>query len=78
MYFLIHSPMLIFTAKFKLHTAYWLFIIGIVCFSGSLFTLCLTGWPWLGPITPIGGILFIFGWIVCGWNLQSSKVLSSY
>ncbi|WP_394247914.1 DUF423 domain-containing protein [Vibrio profundi] len=38
------------------------FIIGILCFSGSLYALALTGIKWFGPITPLGGLLFIIGW----------------
>ncbi len=38
------------------------FVAGIVFFSGSLYGLALTGQKWLGPITPIGGLLFILGW----------------
>ena len=38
-------------------------LTGIICFSGSLYGLSLGGPRWLGPITPIGGILFIVGWI---------------
>jgi uncharacterized membrane protein YgdD (TMEM256/DUF423 family) len=38
------------------------FIIGIFCFSGSLYALALTGVKWFGPITPIGGALFLIGW----------------
>jgi uncharacterized membrane protein YgdD (TMEM256/DUF423 family) len=45
-----------------LHVAAWCFIIGILIFSGSLYTLCLTGVTWLGAITPIGGLAFIVGW----------------
>jgi len=37
--------------------------VGIVLFSGSLYLLALTGMKWLGPITPIGGMCFIFGWL---------------
>jgi uncharacterized membrane protein YgdD (TMEM256/DUF423 family) len=36
---------------------------GIVLFSGSLYGLVLTEMRWLGPVTPIGGLLFIAGWI---------------
>jgi uncharacterized membrane protein YgdD (TMEM256/DUF423 family) len=49
-------------------TCYWLFTFGIILFSGSLYLLAcrdLLGWSWLhilGPITPIGGLLFIAGW----------------
>lgn len=38
------------------------FIIGVFCFSGSLYALALTGMKWLGPITPLGGALFMVGW----------------
>ncbi len=38
------------------------FIIGILCFSGSLYALALTGIKWFGPITPLGGLMFILGW----------------
>lgn len=41
--------------------AAWL--LGIVLFSGSLYGLSLTQWRWLGPITPLGGLSFIVGWI---------------
>ncbi|MGF1684494.1 DUF423 domain-containing protein [Photobacterium minamisatsumaniensis] len=41
-----------------------LFAAGIVLFSGSLYALALTGIKWLGPITPMGGVCFIIGWVV--------------
>ncbi len=41
----------------------WLFLAGIVLFSGSLYVLVLTGARWLGAITPVGGLAFIAGWI---------------
>lgn len=50
--------------------AYYSFLIGIVFFSGSLYFLCtrnLFGAEWLkvlGPITPIGGLFFIAGWVL--------------
>ncbi|MDW6003371.1 DUF423 domain-containing protein [Vibrio mangrovi] len=40
------------------------FIIGIFCFSGSLYALALTGVKWFGPITPFGGVCFILGWLL--------------
>ncbi|MCC9165571.1 DUF423 domain-containing protein [Pontibacter harenae] len=45
-----------------LQVAAWCFFIGIIIFSGSLYTLCMTGITWLGAITPIGGTLLIVGW----------------
>lgn len=41
----------------------WLFLAGIVLFSGSLYGLALTGVRALGAITPIGGLCLIAGWV---------------
>lgn len=41
----------------------WLFVIGSLVFSGSLYLLVLTGARWLGAITPIGGGAFLVGWL---------------
>ena len=40
----------------------WLFIAGICLFSGSLYGLSLLNAPWLGPITPLGGLCLLAGW----------------
>jgi uncharacterized membrane protein YgdD (TMEM256/DUF423 family) len=40
----------------------WLFVVGTVLFSGSLYLLALTGTRWLGAITPLGGVAFLLGW----------------
>ena len=42
-------------------TAGWLFVAGILVFSGSLYLLALTGERWLGAITPLGGLCFLAG-----------------
>lgn len=47
----------------------WLFLIGTVLFSGSLYALVLTDMPILGAITPFGGVAFLAGWIVLAWAL---------
>ncbi len=44
----------------------YLFLAGIVLFSGSLYVLALTGIRWLGAITPIGGLAFLAGWLCLG------------
>ncbi len=41
----------------------WLFVAGIVLFSGSLYALAFTNIRWLGAITPLGGVAFIGGWV---------------
>jgi uncharacterized membrane protein YgdD (TMEM256/DUF423 family) len=68
-YHLIHSVVLLALAVFaassgksiKLPAS--LFSGGIVLFSGSIYLLVLTKMRWLGPITPIGGLLLMAGWI---------------
>ena len=49
----------------------WLFVVGIVIFSGSLYLLSLTGLRWLGAVTPVGGLALIAGWAclaAAGWK----------
>lgn len=55
----------------------WAFIcmtLGILFFSGSLYILALSGIGTLGAITPIGGVLFITGWILLLVGVVKSKV----
>jgi uncharacterized membrane protein YgdD (TMEM256/DUF423 family) len=40
----------------------WLFIIGVVIFSGSLYALSLTGIKSLGAVAPLGGLALMLGW----------------
>jgi len=47
--------------------ASWLFVAGIVLFSGSLYALALTGARGFGAVTPIGGIAFLGGWAAMAW-----------
>ena len=42
----------------------WLFVLGILVFSGSLYILVLTGQRWLGAVTPLGGLALILGWVL--------------
>ena len=59
-----------------------LFFIGIFLFSGSIYLLTLN-YVWqidalklLGPITPIGGLLFIAGWVLLFMRLKNSRKTS--
>jgi uncharacterized membrane protein YgdD (TMEM256/DUF423 family) len=45
----------------------WLFVAGTVIFSGSLYALVLTGVKGLGAVTPVGGLLFLAGWLALAW-----------
>lgn len=40
----------------------WLFVVGILLFSGSLYALALTGTRLWGAVTPLGGVCFLAGW----------------
>ena len=51
-------------SNLELSVSIWLFSIGIILFSGSLYVLALTNIKWLGAITPIGGALFLIGWAI--------------
>lgn len=52
-----------------LRTAGYLFLLGIVLFSGSLYVLALSGIRWLGAITPLGGVAFLAAWALLAWSM---------
>ena len=59
-------------------TVFWFFILGILLFSGSIYLLALNEvLPFnsakIGFITPIGGLLFIIGWIWFAFKMLSLK-----
>jgi uncharacterized membrane protein YgdD (TMEM256/DUF423 family) len=37
-------------------------VAGTILFSGSLYGLALSGWTWLGAVTPLGGVALLAGW----------------
>jgi uncharacterized membrane protein YgdD (TMEM256/DUF423 family) len=42
----------------------WMLLLGSLCFSGSLYGLSLEpSATWLGPVTPLGGMLLILAWL---------------
>ena len=51
----------------------WLFIAGTLVFSGSLYLLSLTGTRWWGAITPIGGVLFLAGWLALAIGILQAR-----
>lgn len=54
------------TSKWTGRLATWsgyLFLLGVLLFSGSLFLLVLTRAGWFGAITPLGGVAFLAGWL---------------
>jgi len=60
-----HAPSSATTTSSKLITlSGFSFIVGILLFSGSLYLYAITGITKFGMITPIGGLAFIFGWVL--------------
>jgi uncharacterized membrane protein YgdD (TMEM256/DUF423 family) len=69
----LHTAALLATGLLALHwttpwltRAGWLFTLGVMLFSGSLYLLALTGTRPLGMITPIGGSLLLLAWLSLG------------
>lgn len=44
------------------------FILGMILFSGSLVVLAVANVRIMGAVAPIGGLCFIFGWLLLGWG----------
>ena len=42
------------------------FALGVLLFSGSLYLLATTGMRWLGPVTPLGGLILMAAWLALG------------
>lgn len=62
-----------FPAQTGLRIAGYLFLAGILIFSGSLYVLALSGIRWLGAITPIGGVAFLGGWAMLAWSMLRAQ-----
>ena len=69
-YHLIHALALAFAGTLQNRSegtapvvAAWGFALGVLLFSGSLYLLALGGPSFFGPITPLGGVAFIVGWL---------------
>ncbi|MDC3414598.1 DUF423 domain-containing protein [Aquibacillus sp. 3ASR75-11] len=50
-------------------TAGWLFFVGILLFSGTLYIYAPTGIKVFAMITPIGGLAFLIGWLFLGYGI---------
>lgn len=78
-YHLLHSVALLALASLSVGSPHcrrwvaWLFLLGLVLFSGSLYVLVLTDNPKLGAITPIGGLCWIVGWLLLPFMARRSE-----
>ena len=63
----------------KLQPAAGFFLMGLLLFSGSLYTMVLlqavglTSYRWLGAITPFGGLAFITGWVLLALSIRANR-----
>lgn len=53
-----------------LDKASWCLLGGVLLFSGSLYGIVAGGPRWLGPVTPLGGLLFVVGWVLAALALR--------
>jgi uncharacterized membrane protein YgdD (TMEM256/DUF423 family) len=59
--------------KLRVAAVGWLFTIGILLFSGSLYLLTLSGIRWIGALTPLGGATLITGWALLAWTAATRR-----
>ncbi len=76
LYHLVHAVALLALAGWtagwpKARWIGWCWIAGVILFSGSLYWLALGGPKLLGPVTPLGGLAFLLGWLLLAWNAFS-------
>jgi len=78
LYHLVHSVALFFLAfrlggiqSLQSTIAAWTWLAGILLFSGSLYGLALGGPSILGPVTPLGGLSLIVGWVALAFSSAS-------
>ncbi len=62
-----------FSPKKEFKISSYFFIFGIIIFSGSLYTLAISGIKKFGMITPIGGVFFLIGWFLLVVGCTKSK-----
>lgn len=67
LYGFVHVLAVFATERLGSRPAPWLFLAGVVVFSGSLFAMGLGGPRWLGAVTPLGGLSFMAGWAALAW-----------
>jgi uncharacterized membrane protein YgdD (TMEM256/DUF423 family) len=56
------------TSDARFMRAGWLFCLGIILFSGSLYVVATLGLQWAGAVTPLGGFAFLGGWAILAWT----------
>ena len=67
LYHLVHAVAALWAAE-KRPVVVWVWTAGVAIFSGTLYLLAVTNLRWLGAITPIGGVLFLIGWLMIAFK----------
>jgi len=67
-YLLIHA---VAVGAIRSKRSIYLWSIGSLIFSSTLYFMALGGPKWLGAITPLGGILLIAGWVMLIFSKES-------
>lgn len=62
-YHMYHALAMLLAAVIAARMPGWIFQLGIVLFSGSLYALALSDVKVLGAVTPLGGVAFLVGWL---------------
>ena len=73
-YQLIHAVAILIVALVPERVYRWsgyIFSIGILLFSGSLYWIAWGGPVWLGPLTPLGGVILVAGWLLLPWKQEN-------
>ena len=48
-------------------------LLGSLMFSGSIYSMLLFSWDWMWPITPLGGLFLILGWLLIVYDAFNSR-----
>ena len=59
------------TLNLDLNSIGYLFLIGIIIFSGSLYLISIFKYSFLGMVTTLGGLFFIIGWITLYYKINN-------
>ena len=62
-YQLVHAVAALVAMQLGARGPGWMFVVGAALFAVSIYGLALGGPRWLGPVTPVGGLLMIAGWL---------------
>lgn len=78
-FFLLFLGIFTFLSEKERLVIFWLTLTGILFFSGSIYLLATNGitnlkTKWLGPITPIGGVLLISAWGYLFYSILCKKL----